>query len=381
MLELHQLEKLELWCHSETLKRRRKLLSVDMMRGLVRGGGSGTRRRENVGAAFNFSRDDATTMTREKRKDYFLKYLVVEQGDFRLYQIPEVVLFEGEDEGVGSTSVTSSIVLGTWMDRQGGGGSGGSGRSGIGMETISFCMLHVHLHHAVQRLLSPLPRSMSLVQRPISDDFSRDHGERGYMIVLSLRSFARCCWETQASQLDLTRTRSNCHGSSSTTTSSSAILRGRLVDGKNIAWDSSLHFCLEPSLLCRTPCFSTEVKGACVLECTMYDEFHNVILGNIDVVRIQPLDGLLASSSSSSSSSTVNERERASFWNQVRSSSSFGATIDLESRCGVEIQSPVGLIQIAMCRVLADQNEESILAVEKLEIVIDETWRRRWFGL
>ena len=369
------------------------------MRGSARGGGSGARRRENGGAAFNFSRDDATTtttaMTREKRKDYFLKYLVVEEGDFRLYQIPEVVLIEGEDEGVGSTSVTSSIVLGTWMDRQGGGGSGEtggsggtggsgrSGRSGIGMETISFCMLHVHLHHAVQRLLSPLPRSMSLVQRPIPDDFSRDHGERGYTIVLSLRSFARCCWETQASQLDLTRTRSNCHGSSSTTTSSSAILRGRLVDGKNIAWDSSLHFCLEPSLLCRTPCFSTEVKGACVLECTMYDEFHNVILGSIDVVRIQPLDGLLASSSSSSasSSSTVNERERASFWNQVRSSSSFGATIDLESRCGVEIQSPVGLIQIAMCRVLADQNEESILAVEKLEIVIDETWRRRWFGL
>jgi hypothetical protein len=124
---LHQLEKLELWSESETLRRRRKLLSVRL---------GASERRENDGAAFNFSRGGSSAA-----RNFFQKHLVLEEGDFRLYQIPERrPSCPAVDEEGDVTSVTSSVVLGTWMDRSSGGG----------LETVAFCMLNVHLQHVVE---------------------------------------------------------------------------------------------------------------------------------------------------------------------------------------------------------------------------------------
>ena len=136
--------------------------------------------------------------------------------------------------------------------------------------------------------------------------------------------------------------------------------------------------------MCRTPCFSTTVPNACIVEVTLYDEYQNVVLGSIDVVQIQPLEQFLQRE-------TDRERPQASggsgsgsqgaFWEQIRQGSCFGATIDLESRCGIEItNNQVGVIQIGLVRVRADQSGEAVLAVERLEVGIRDQWRQDWFG-
>ena len=302
-------------------------------------------------------------------------YCVLQKGDFRLYQVPENVnqsaadCQESNDSNDSNDSsivdVTSSVVIGTWChNRSGGNGSGGNGSVKSVEETIAFCMVHVHMQHAIERLLSPLPRGMILTKRPPFDDLHDCRGIRGYTIVLSLRSFARCCWETQCSQFDV----------------SSATLRGCLLENGQLSWDQSLHFGLEPSLLCRTPCFTTKVDNACVVEVTMYDEHQNVVLGSIDVVQIQPLEQLLEQQKRNHRNPNQHNTTTSNFWQEIRQQGSFGATIDLQSRCGIEIQSKVGIVQIGMCRVLADQSDENVLAVERLEVGIHDKWRKEWFG-
>ena len=380
--ELNQLETIELWTTSTVLKRRRNLLSMRLSGGSGNGGygggggggGSGGDNGNGNGKRRNSSWSSSSSSSSSSHICW-KNFCVLEEGDFRLYQVPEKVLVGGggavpadvtpggQTKCSSLVDVSSSIVIGTW----------GGGR---GEETIAFCMVHVHMQHAVERLLSPLPRGMALTIRPPPDDLHAQTGTRGYTIVLSLRSFARCCWEKQATQFDLIGGEGRRHATTST------MMRGCLLENGQLSWDTSLHFGLEPSLVCRTPCFSTTVSNACIVEVTMYDEYQNVVLGSIDVVQIQPLEQFLQRESD-------RERLKASggsgspgaFWEQIRQGSCFGATIDLESRCGIEIKNnQVGIIQIALCRVLADQSGEAVLAVERLEVGIRDQWRQEWFG-
>ena len=330
---LQDLETIELWTESRTLKRKRKLFSM--------------RLKLNDSVFLNWN-----------------KYLILEQGDFRLYQVPENVFVSNSTAKI--VDVNSSIVFGTWGYQ--GNGNGSNRSSNVGNETIAFCMVHVHLQHAMERLLSPLPKAMAMTKQPFPDDLmGNKSGTCGYTVVLGIRSFARCCWETKKSNFDLINERNDSNQNDN------QLLRGCLLENGQISWDTSLHFGLEPSLLCRTPCFSTTVDNACVVECTIYDEFGNVVLGSVDVIRILSLDVLLEARRN-------NNNNNNTFWERVRHESSFGSTIDLESRCGFEIQSKVGLIQIALCRVVADQSGETVLAVERVEVGVRNDWRKNWFG-
>jgi hypothetical protein len=339
---LGDLETIDLWTTSTLLKRKRKIFSMKL-------GGVG------FDCSHRKNSPDSSPIVHWKN------YCVIREGDFCLYQIPENITANRDANRSNDhqylmpntkessiVDVKSSVVIGTWCQN----------RSGVGgeEETIAFCMIHVHLQHVIERLLSPLPRGMRLINRPPFDDIHDCRGIRGYTLVLSVRSFARCCWETQCTQFDLSR----------------KTLRGCILENGQVSWDTALHFGLEPSLLCRTACFTTKVDNVCVVEVTMYDEYQNVVIGSIDVAHIKPLELLLEEEKQNNL--------RNKFWKQLLQHGSFGATIDLESRCGIEIQSKVGVIQIGMCRVLADQSGERVLAVERLEVGIRDKWRKVWFG-
>ena len=165
-----------------------------------------------------------------------------------------------------------------------------------------------------------------------------------------------------------------------------------LCDGKNLSWDASRHLSDVPDLFCRTPCFSTTVRGALVVELSLMDELGNVVWGTVEVVRVRPVAVLLGRQSSSSggsgsggsgSSSGNRQRSRqATFWASVQQRPfSMDVSVDTDSRCGFEIRSRVGALNVALCCMDAAsaRTTEKVMAVECLELSLEDTWRKAWF--
>ena len=55
--------------------------------------------------------------------------------------------------------------------------------------------------------------------------------------------------------------------------------------------------------------------------------------------------------------------------------------MDVDTRCGFEVTSRVGTLNVALCSVDAESARatEKVMAVECLEVSLHEAWRKLWF--
>ena len=142
-------------------------------------------------------------------------------------------------------------------------------------------------------MMSPLPRGLAFYNRPPVDDLHAWAGTRGYSFMVALRSFARCNWEFGEKDFDFAMaTRRNDGGGSNRFTASKV-----LCDGKNLSWDASRHLSDAPDLFCRTPCFSTTLRSAIVVELSLIDELGNIVWGTVEVARLQTASRIAQSAS------------------------------------------------------------------------------------
>ena len=192
--------------------------------------------------------------------------------------------------------------------------------------------------------------------------------------MVALRSFTRCNWEFGEKDFDFEvgkRDRMTGFATSK-----------MLCDGENLSWDASRHLSNVPDLFCRTPCFSTTVRGAVVVELSLIDELGNVVWGTVEVTKVQPIAALLGRRNSGICSSGNSNSRQVAFWESVQQRPfSMDVSMDTDSRCGFEVRSRVGALNVALCRMDAEsaRTTEEVMAVECLEISLEDTWRKSWF--
>ena len=89
------------------------------------------------------------------------------------------------------------------------------------------------------------------------------------------------------------------------------------------------------------------------------------------------------SGGSGSGGSGNRQRSRqANFWASVQQRPfSMDVSVDTDSRCGFEVRSRVGALNVALCCMDATsaRTTEKVMAVEWLELSLEDTWRNAWF--